>query len=138
MGFLCSSVGKESACNARNPGLIQGSGRFPWRKKWQPTLVFLPRKSHRWRSLAGYSPWGCKESDMNIHLSIYWGFPGGTSGKDPAFQYRRCKRHGFDPWVREIPLEKEMATHSSILAWEMPWTEKHGGPLFSFILIKRL
>ena len=30
----------------------------------QPTPVFLPGKSHRWRSLAGYSPWGCKESDM--------------------------------------------------------------------------
>ena len=30
-------------------------------------------------------------------------------------------------WVRKIPLEKEMATHSSILAWEIPWTEEPGG-----------
>ena len=30
----------------------------------------------------------------------------------------------FDPWVGKIPLEKEMATHSSILAWEIPWTEE--------------
>ena len=37
--------------------------RIPWRRKWQPTLVFLPGKSHRQRSLAGYSPWGRKESD---------------------------------------------------------------------------
>ena len=35
-----------------------------WKKKWQPTPVFLPGKSHGWRSLAGYSPWDHKESDM--------------------------------------------------------------------------
>ena len=39
-----------------------------WRRKWQPTPVFLPGKSHGWRSLAGYSPWGHKESDMTERL----------------------------------------------------------------------
>ena len=34
-----------------------------WRRKWQPTPVFLPGKSHGQRSPAGYRPWGCKESD---------------------------------------------------------------------------
>ena len=34
-----------------------------WRRKWQPTPVFLPGESHGWRSLVGYSPWGRKESD---------------------------------------------------------------------------
>ena len=38
--------------------------RIPWRRAWQPTPVFLPRESHGQRSLAGYSPWGRKESDM--------------------------------------------------------------------------
>ena len=33
----------------------------------------------------------------------------------------------FDPWVEKIPLEKVVATHSSILAWEIPWTEEPGG-----------
>ena len=33
---------------------------------------------------------------------------------------------GFDPWVRKIPLEEEIATHSSTLAWKIPWTEKPG------------
>ena len=33
----------------------------------------------------------------------------------------------FSPWVGKIPLEKEMAAHSSILAWEIPWTEEPGG-----------
>ena len=37
--------------------------RIPWRRKWQPTPVFLPEKSCGQRSLAGYSPRGCKESD---------------------------------------------------------------------------
>ena len=34
----------------------------PWRRKWQPTPVFLPREFHGQRSLAGYSLWGRKES----------------------------------------------------------------------------
>ena len=38
-----------------------------------------------------------------------------------------CRRRRFDPWVGEDPLEKEMATHSNILAWEIPWTEGRGG-----------
>ena len=38
--------------------------KIPWRGKWQPTPVFLPRKSHGQKRLAGYSPWGCKELDM--------------------------------------------------------------------------
>ena len=37
-------------------------------------------------------------------------------------QYRRHRRGGFDPWVGKIPLEEEMATHSSVLVWRIPWT----------------
>ena len=39
-------------------------GKIPWRRAWQPTSVFLPEKPHGQRSLAGYSPWDHKESDM--------------------------------------------------------------------------
>ena len=39
-------------------------GKILWRRKWQPTLVFLPGKFHGQRHLEGYSPWGCKELDM--------------------------------------------------------------------------
>ena len=35
-------------------------GKISWRRKWQPTPVFLPGKSHGQRILASYSPWGCK------------------------------------------------------------------------------
>ena len=51
------------------------------------------------------------------------GFPGGTSGKESSRQHRRQKtRVRF--LGQEDPLEKEMATHSSILAWRIPWTEE--------------
>ena len=39
------------------------AGKIPWRRKWQPTSVFLPGKSHEQRSLVGYSPGSLKESD---------------------------------------------------------------------------
>ena len=38
--------------------------KIPWRRKWQPTLVFLPGESHGQKSLVGHSPWRRKESDM--------------------------------------------------------------------------
>ena len=53
-------------------------------------------------------------------------FPGGTSGKELICQYRR-----YEVLVRSLgqedPLEEGMTTHSSILVWRIPWTEKPGG-----------
>ena len=51
------------------------------------------------------------------------GFPGGASGKETACQCRRC---GLDIWGWEDPLEEGTATHSSILACTIPWTEQSG------------
>ena len=48
-------------------GLASWVRKIPWRRKWQPTPVFLPGKSCGQRSLVGYSPWGCKELDMTEH-----------------------------------------------------------------------
>ena len=52
-------------------------GEIPWRRKWQLTPVFLPGELHGQRSLAGYSPWYCKESDttewLNTHTHTYQG-----------------------------------------------------------------
>ena len=63
LGFPGGSVVKKLPANAGDS--VQSlDGEIPWRKKWQPTPVFLPGKSHRQRSLVCYSPWGCKESDM--------------------------------------------------------------------------
>ena len=49
-------------CNAGDLGLIPGSARSPGEGE-MATPVFLPGKPHGWRSLVGYSPWGCKELD---------------------------------------------------------------------------
>ena len=59
----------------KNPPSMQETletwvGKIPWRRKWEPTAVFLPRKSRGQRSLAGYSPWGSKESDMTEQLTV--------------------------------------------------------------------
>ena len=47
----------------RRPRFSPWVGKIPWRRAWQPTLVFLPEESHAQRSLAGDSPQGCKELD---------------------------------------------------------------------------
>ena len=62
--FPGGSDGKESACNVGDLGLVSGLGKILWRKKWQPTPVFLPGEFHRQRSLACFSPLGCKELNM--------------------------------------------------------------------------
>jgi len=71
-----------------------------WRRKWQPTPVFLPRESRGQRSLLGCCPWGSHRV--------------GHDWSDLACMHA---------------LEKEMATHSSILAWRIPGTEEPGGLL---------
>ena len=76
--------------------------RFPkhWRRRWHPTPVLLPGKSHGRRSLVGCSPWGRWESDTTELLHFHFHF------------------HA---------LEKEMATHSSVLAWRIPGTGEPDG-----------
>ena len=82
--WLCSSCqlssylwwlsGKESAWKCRR---CKRCGFNPWVKKisqsrkWQPTQVLLPEKSHGQRSLVGYSPWGCKKLDTTVHMPGY-------------------------------------------------------------------
>ena len=65
----CSS--KESTCQCMRHKRLRFDpwvGNIPWSRKWQPTLVFLPRKFYGQSSLVGYSPWGCKELDTTEHL----------------------------------------------------------------------
>ena len=58
-----------NAGDARDLELIP-VGKIPWRRAWEPILVFLPGESHRQRSLVGYSPWGHKESDVTEQLIL--------------------------------------------------------------------
>ena len=70
-GLLWWLSGRESTCQWRRHGFNPWVRKILWRKKWQPTPVFLPGKSHGQRSLVGYSPWGCKESDTTKQLSMH-------------------------------------------------------------------
>ena len=89
--------------------------KIPWRRKWQPTSVCLPGKSHRWKSLAGYSPRGHKDSaNTTERLQFqFQGFPGGSDGKERKKERKKVKllscvqRLSFDPWVRKIPSRRE-------------------------------
>ena len=63
---------------------------------------------------------GRKESDMAELLNL-------TELRCLTGKELPAKISKFNPWVRKIPLEKEMATHSSILAWEVPGTEEQTG-----------
>ena len=69
MGFPGGSDGKESACNAGDLGLIPGLGRFPGGGNGNPVQYSGLENPHEQRSLAGYSPWGHKESDLTERLS---------------------------------------------------------------------
>ena len=69
-GFLDSSVGKESTCNAGDPGLILGLGRSTGEGKMLLTSVLWPGELPQL-----YSPWSCKESDWTEQLSLSFGPP---------------------------------------------------------------
>ena len=56
----------------------------------------------------------------HICIYLYTGLLQWLSGKESACQ---CRRHRFNPGIRKIPLEEEMASHCSILAWKISWTE---------------
>ena len=68
MALTSGSDGKESACKAGDLGLIPGWGRFPWRREWQPTPVFLPGETHGQRNLVNYSLRGLTELDTTEPL----------------------------------------------------------------------
>ena len=70
-GFLGGSDGKESTCQCKRPGFDHWVGKITWRRKWQPTPIFLPGESHGQRSLVGDSPWGRKKSDTTEQLSMH-------------------------------------------------------------------
>ena len=66
-GFPGGCSDKELTCQSRRHkrcGFDPWDGKIPWRRKWQSTPVFLPGESHGQKSLVGYGPKSCKESDI--------------------------------------------------------------------------
>ena len=137
--FPAGSDGKASVCNVGDPSSIPGSGRSPG--GWNGTPLqysFLPGESHGQRSLVGYSLWGCKESDTTeqLYLLTYTREGIGTPLQHSCLGNPRdggawwATVHGVAKSQTRLSdftfifhfhaLEKEMAAHSSVLAWRIP------------------
>ena len=94
---------KQSSCQCRRckrgGGSIPGLERLHLRKKWQPTPVLLPGKSHGQRSLVGFSQWRCKDSNTNEQIThVKW---------QPIYQScQRCHRYQRKEkwWILKIYL----------------------------------
>ena len=118
------------------------------RRRWHPTPVLLPGKSHGWRSLVGCSPCGHEESDTTERLHFHLSLSCIEEGNGNPLQCS-CLENPRDggawwaavsgvaqSWTRLNDftftfhfhtLGKEMATHSSVLAWRIPGTGLPGG-----------
>ena len=108
---------KESACNAGDAGSTHELGRSPWRRKWQPTSVFWPGKSHGWRSLVGCSPWGHEESDTTEPLHFHFSLPCTGERNGNPLQYSclgnpmdRGAWWGYSPWdCKELDMTEQLS-----------------------------
>ena len=72
--FPGGTSGKESTCQYRRHKKRRFDpwvGKIPWRRKWPPTPVFMPRKSHGQKSLVGYSLWDRKQLDTTEHITTF-------------------------------------------------------------------
>ena len=66
---LVAQMAKHLPTMQGRPRFNPWIGKIPWRR-WKPTPVFLPGKSHGQRTLVGYSPWGCKDLDTTEQLHV--------------------------------------------------------------------
>ena len=126
--------GKESACQCRrhrrdrfNPWV----GKIPLRGKWQPTVVLWPEKFYGQRSLAGYNPWGCKESDMTEHActllkdqsralphKLWWG----SNHRHPRRKVLTPSRGFRDRVVPTPTIAVVVQLPSRVWLFVIPWT----------------
>ena len=72
LSLLTSPFNSSVCLQCGRPGFDPWVGKIPWRRKWQPTPVFLPGESHGWRNLVGYSPRGRRESDTTEWLHFHF------------------------------------------------------------------
>ena len=96
--------GKEPTWPCRRYGFDPWVRKIPWRRKWQPTPVFLPGEFQGQTSLVGYSPWGCKELDtaewlalsLSVLKKLLFGSSDALNGQQEANDYI-SSLHGLIP-----------------------------------------
>ena len=98
-----------------------------WNRAWQPTPVFLPGKSHWQRNLAGYSSWGCKESDRTEWLTWIWIYGSGGQ-RFNADLYRSFYSVSYiahaQNWMRLWYSESLDQSHSYLANLVQFWNQK--------------
>ena len=137
-----------SSLTRHKPGAGGFENEVPWRRKWQPTLLLLPREFHGWRSLLGYSPWGRKESDTerlhSLHsrggelliqrcstLSQSWVLLRDSGNSAISKQVHSCPRsithHSCDSWKVSLNFSiyhwKHGLQHLLFMAFTWNWTD---------------
>ena len=94
-----------------------------------PSVEYPTHPNHLNKSYITHTPKNTTTNNKNTKTKFFClhGIRdlGGASGKEPACQLRRCKRHGFDPWIRKIPCRREWQPFS-VLTWRIPQTEEPG------------
>ena len=91
----------------RKPGFSLWVGKIPWRRKWQPTPVFLPGKSHGRKSLVSYSPRGRKKLDTTEQLSFFLFIS--------SVQLLSLVRLFATPWTAECQASLSLTNSQSLL-----------------------
>ena len=136
-------LGKEFSCQSRRCRFDTWVRKIPWWKKWKPTPIFLPGKSHQQRSLLGYSQW-CHRVEHNWETHIFT-FRGTHYEADNILDLLKGDGRGWDDWMasptqwtwvsklREMVMDREAwraAVHrvtKSDMTEQMNWTELLGG-----------
>ena len=98
--------GKESTCQCRRCSFDPWVGQIPWRKKWLPILIFLPRKLHGQKNLADWSPW----------ISKRWTQLSDWACRHAELLQRSCKEAG-DTMCCIRRLGAQSYLHHSVFMW---------------------
>ena len=107
MGFPDASVGKESAWNAGDVSSIPRSGRSLGGGHGNPLQYsWLENPMNQWDTIHRITKSQTRLKWLSTHI-LMWGFPGGAIGKEPICQFRRLKRHRFDPSIGKIPWSRK-------------------------------
>ena len=102
----------------------------PWTVAYQAPLSMVFSRQEYWSGLPFPSPGDLPDLEIELiinHAYILKSLVAQSVKNLPSMQGNTCRISWVQSLGQEDPLEKEMATHSSNLAWEIPWTEEPGG-----------